>query len=199
MPRKRKRMRGVEQYLPLAVALLVLYLAVLIVDALQTWTGRLWLLLIFSAMGIAIALLKRHRQRRKRMRVGTLGEFLTLSSAEFEEAVADILRGKGYRKVSVTGGAGDLQADIVAQDPRRRSVIVQCKRYSPDKKIGSREIQSFIGMAHVHHGAADGMFVTTSSYTVPAIQLAKRHGIRLVDGNELVAMAAPTTGSGRRG
>jgi restriction system protein len=42
---------------------------------------------------------------------------------------------------------------------------VQCKRYTPGNHIGSRTMQTFIGMAYVHHKADRAIFVTTSTYT----------------------------------
>jgi restriction system protein len=61
---------------------------------------------------------------------------------------------------------------------------VQCKRYAPDNLVGSPVIQSFIGMVKIHHKADLGIFVTTSGYTLPAMNLAKEHAdyLRLIDG-----------------
>ena len=54
-------------------------------------------------------------------------------------------------------------------------MVVQCKRYAPDNLVGSPVIQSFIGMVKIHHKADLGIFVTTSGYTLPAMNLAKEH------------------------
>ena len=115
----------------------------------------------------------------------TLDELLLLTPTQFEEAVARMLRGTGYRDVSVVGGPGDLAADILCRDHKGRSVAVQCKRKTPGQRVGSAEMQKFIGMISVHHEADAGIFVTTSEFTQPAIDLAERHGIRLLDGNAL--------------
>ncbi|MDQ0097820.1 restriction endonuclease Mrr [Arthrobacter bambusae] len=40
-------------------------------------------------------------------------------------------------------------------------------------------------MRHAHYGAAEGIFVTTSSFTAPARALAKQHGVTLMDGTTL--------------
>lgn len=129
-----------------------------------------------------------HFHRRKRLRVKTLGDLLTLSPTQFEQAIADLLHDLGYRHVQRVGKAGDLAADICCRDKDGRSVVVQCKRYAPGYRIGSPEIQTFIGMITVHHGADRGIFVTTSAYTQPAMQLASRHGITLIDGTELTRL-----------
>ena len=122
------------------------------------------------------------------LRVATLGELLSLTPREFEETVARSLRQWGYRKVVRCGGAGDLGVDITCIDPNGERIAVQCKRYSPGSSVGSRDIQLFIGMTTTHHRVDRGVFVTTSSFTQPARDLAKRHDIRLIDGHELVRL-----------
>jgi restriction system protein len=124
----------------------------------------------------------------------TLGRLISGTPTEFEETVADLLREQGFRGVRRTGGAGDLTADIVARDRAGRLVVVQCKRYAPGKPIGSKDLQTFIGMQRVHHEADYGLYVTTSTYTAPARALADRHGITLVDGADLTEVL----GGGRR-
>jgi restriction system protein len=118
----------------------------------------------------------------------TIEGLVELSPTEFEHTIARLLKKQGFRDVRRTGGAGDLNADIVGYDPRGRSVVVQCKRYRPGKGIGSEAIQTFIGMQRVHHQAERGIFVTTASFTKPARELAARHGITLVDGDELARL-----------
>jgi hypothetical protein len=90
----------------------------------------------------------------------------------------------------VVGGAGDLGVDVEGRDPAGRKVVVQCKRYAPWTKVGSPEVQTFIGMASVHHRAESATFVTTSAFSAPAMALGARHEgyLRLVDGQELDRM-----------
>jgi restriction endonuclease Mrr len=126
-----------------------------------------------------------YRLRRRRLRVKTLEQLCSLTPIEFEYAVADLLHDLGYRDVQCVGGAGDLAADITCLDSEGRTVVVQCKRYTSGARIGSPSIQHFIGMQSIHHQAERGMFVTTSSFTWAAIELANHHGIMLVDGAEL--------------
>ncbi len=118
-----------------------------------------------------------------------LGPYLSMSPTGFEHAIAHILSLHGYSGVQVSGGAGDLSADITALDPTGLSTIVQCKRYGPQHKVGSPPMQQFIGMAVTHHKAGQMIYVTTSEFTAPARQLASQHGVRLVDGTELVQLA----------
>ena len=117
-----------------------------------------------------------------------LGHLLALSPTGFEIAVADLLNSRGYRSMRRVGGAGDLSVDLVGRDPKGRSVAVQCKRFAPGLKIGSPEIQKFIGMTTTHHRVDHAIFVTTSGFTKPASDLAKKHKIELIDGVLLAEM-----------
>jgi restriction system protein len=112
-----------------------------------------------------------------------------LTPTEFETAVANLLSVHGFHAVRNLGGSGDLAADIVCLDSQEARVVVQCKRYAPGNRVGSKDMQLFIGMAVLHHEADYGMYVTTSTFTQPAIELAEIHGIELIDGSRLVEMA----------
>ena len=105
----------------------------------------------------------------------SLGLMLAQTPAEFEEATAVILSQLGYQLRRV-GKAGGLGADLVGADGYGHGVIVQCKRYAPGNKVGTPAVQSFIGMHHRYHRAAVGVFVTTSSFTAPAVELARQCG-----------------------
>ena len=119
------------------------------------------------------------------LRVYSVGQLLALTPTEFEEAIAQSLRDHGYRHVHRRGGPGDLGVDITCLDPNGERLAIQCKRYAPGSLVGSRELQLFIGMIHTEHDADRGVYVTTSGFTAPARELAGRHGIRLIDGQEL--------------
>ncbi len=120
----------------------------------------------------------------------SLNDMLAMSPTEFEEFCVKALEGIGYKDVKRVGGAGDLTADIFAVDQYNRTTIAQCKRYQPGSKVGSPAIQTFIGMKNVHHQADRGIFMTTADYSLPAIRLAKQHDLVLIDGDDLVKIAA---------
>ena len=121
-----------------------------------------------------------------------LDSLLALSPSEFEHAVARLLPHIGYRDVRRTGGAGDLGADIVCYDEHGGLAIVQCKRYAPGNNVTSPDIQTFFGMM-VHHGARQGIYVTTSTFTQSATDLAAARDIRTIDGAQLAALIASIT------
>ncbi|GGZ15880.1 restriction endonuclease [Streptomyces nitrosporeus] len=105
----------------------------------------------------------------------------------FEEAVADLCRRDGCQEVDVVGGAGDLGADVLAVAPDGRRIVVQCKRYAPDNKVGSQDLQRFGGTCYAVHGADTALAVTTSTFTEPALEYAERCGIVCVDLEGLTA------------
>jgi restriction system protein len=153
------------------------------------WAARALIALAALVLLVALLSLRRSLGRRR-----SFGRLLAGSPTEFEEAVAAIMRRQGFRGVRRTGGSGDLTADVVAHDRSGRTVVVQCKRYAPGKPVGSKELQTFIGMQRIHHEADYGLYVTTSTYTAPARSLAERHGVTLVDGAELTAILSGDRG-----
>jgi restriction system protein len=140
------------------------------------------------AAGFVLALWARHRRSRiARTRIRTLGDLLSLTPPEFEEAVAGVLARSSYRKVRAVGKAADLGVDIACFDRKGRPVVVQCKRHAPGIAVGSGEVQRFLGSI-THAGADRGILVTTSRFSAPAVHLAEQHGIELIDGTALVEL-----------
>lgn len=138
-----------------------------------------------------IAREQQERERKERERIAqlhSLGDLLALTAKEFEELTAKILENSGYKNVQVVGGSGDLGVDITAIDTYGNNVVVQCKRYAPGNTIGSPTIQKFIGMMYVHHKVQKGIFVTTTSFSQPAINLAQQHNVLLIDGVRLITL-----------
>ena len=134
---------------------------------------------------------RKERLRQRRVPWEELNDLLALTPRQFEEAVAAIMREFGGRQVRVTGGSGDLSVDITFREPDGKKVAVQCKRYTPPNRVGSVELQQFIGMAKLHHKADVAMYVTTSDYTRGALKLAAQHeDLMLVNGLALAQTLA---------
>lgn len=148
--------------------------------------ARAFAAVVASALLLAIWA-GRRRSRVARTRLRTLGDLLSLTPPEFEEAVAGVLARTGYRKVRVVGKSADLGVDIACIDRRGRPVVVQCKRHAPGIAVGSGEVQRFLGSI-THAGADRGILVTTSRFSAPATDMAAHHDIELIDGKALVEM-----------
>ena len=100
----------------------------------------------------------------------------------FEHYVGDLYRRLGY-SARVTKASGDGGIDVhLWRDGQRYAVEV--KLYARERHVGREHIQKL--WAAQHDAGADGaIFVTTSSFTGEAEAFARRHDIRLVDGESL--------------
>jgi HJR/Mrr/RecB family endonuclease len=154
------------------------------------------LVIAVLAIAVPIGMWYQRRENRKReagfhvQQAQELGKLLMISGSESEDTVADLFRAHGYKDIERIGGSGDLGVDLTAIDPHGLRVIVQCKRYGRGQKIGSPAVQMLIG-AVANHGADRGIFVTTSTYTAPAIQAATsgQIAIELINGADLTRLA----------
>lgn len=110
----------------------------------------------------------------------------------FEHEVAQLCERDGCLDVQVVGGANDLGADVVATAPDGRRVVIQCKRYGADNKVGSQDVQRFGGTCYAVHDAHVAAVVTTSEFTGPAADYADQCGILCFDQDALAAWATGT-------
>lgn len=121
----------------------------------------------------------------------TINRLLRLSPTEFEEFVGIVLEAMGmeYTQVQRIGGSGDHGADLLARNTFQLRVIVQCKLYTPGNQVGSPDLQRFLGSI-THYQAIYGWFITTSTFTKPALDFSSVHSgrIRLLDGAQLLAL-----------
>lgn len=115
-----------------------------------------------------------------------IDELYALSPAEFEAYVARLFRRKGYR-VELRGGSGDHGVDLMVTNRQRRKAIVQCKRYR--NQIGPDIVRELYGTL-MHEKAAHAFLVTTASISQSAQEWAKGKPMTLIDGTELVHLAA---------
>jgi restriction system protein len=105
--------------------------------------------------------------------------------------VARLMRASGFDRVRMSGGAGDMGADVVGYAADGRRVVVQCKRYSG--KLGSPDVQRFAGTARAIHGADEALLVTTGVPSAQAVQVAQLCRITLVDRPALARWVASGT------
>ncbi|MFI5571588.1 restriction endonuclease [Streptomyces sp. NPDC051740] len=120
-------------------------------------------------------------------------DYDVLDPDEFEAAIADLCVRDGCVRVEVVGGAGDLGADVTALTPDGRRLVVQCKRYGDDNKVGSQDLQRFGGTCFTVHEADVALVVTTSDFTAPAVEYAAQCGIVCVNRDALLAWSGGRT------
>ncbi|MCX4745953.1 restriction endonuclease [Kitasatospora sp. NBC_01287] len=113
----------------------------------------------------------------------TLEAFEAATPLRFEEMCRELLERDGFTDVQRVGGAGDLGADVVADDWMGRRVVLQCKRYAAP--VTSESVQKFNGTARPVHGAAVPVIVALNGFTAPAAALATQQRLHLVDRERL--------------
>jgi restriction system protein len=116
------------------------------------------------------------------------------SPAFFERLVVDLLLKMGYGGSRTDAGralgkTGDGGIDgVIDQDQLGLDrIYIQAKKYAPDNAVSEPDIRNFCGSLGANK-ASKGVFVTTSYFTMPAQEFAKRHEYKvvLIDG-ELLA------------
>nr|WP_063792518.1 restriction endonuclease [Streptomyces atriruber] len=113
-----------------------------------------------------------------RARELSMAEVDALSWQDFERYVADLCRRDGCTQVVVSGKSGDLGADVIGYLADGRKLVIQCKKYAPERSVSSQDMQKFLGTVRDEHGADVALFVTTGRrFTSAALGLAVRHDI----------------------
>ncbi|WP_194894915.1 restriction endonuclease [Catenulispora pinisilvae] len=105
-----------------------------------------------------------------------------MSGTEFELFIAGLCHRDGFAVHQSRGGAGDLGADVIADSPDGRRVVIQCKRYKPGSAVPGPDLQRFLGTARPIHNADLPVFVTTAwRFTKQSRELAASQHVVLID------------------
>lgn len=120
------------------------------------------------------------RAQRDHDSTGSMATLDAMNARQFEQHVAWLCRRDGCEQVSVTGGKGDLGADIVGLTADGRRLVVQCKARNPVSSVDSGTVQRFIGMAKLEYRADVALLVATAPFTRDALLLAARHDVTAV-------------------
>lgn len=127
------------------------------------------------------------------LKTDLLQRILAQSPAFFERAIVDLLVAMGYggsheNAARRLGKSNDGGIDGVIDEDRLGldRIYVQAKRYASHVSVGRPEVQGFLGSL-VGVGAAKGVFVTTSSFSAPALEFVRHlpQRIVLIDGDRL--------------
>lgn len=99
----------------------------------------------------------------------------------YEYACADMLKKRGYSRVTVTKASGDQGIDIIAYKNGKKYGI-QCKYYS--SPVGNKAIQeTYAGIKY--YNCDIGAVMTNNTFTASAKKLATKTGILLWDNNNV--------------
>ncbi|MFD3732583.1 restriction endonuclease [Streptomyces sp. NPDC058632] len=114
----------------------------------------------------------------------SLAEVDAMSGGRFEDFVVELCRRDGCTEVRRVGGSHDNGADVLGRLPDGRSMVIQCKRYSPKGRIPSREVRDLLG-ARVHFKVDVAIFVTTTYFTAPSERTAVQNDVIAVHRDHL--------------
>ena len=104
---------------------------------------------------------------------------------DFEKFCARLCEEKGYQ-VTITPPVNDGGYDLLIRKNDVR-IIVECKCYAYENKIGRPLIQKLVGANQKIH--ADGMvFITTSDFTKEARDFSDDVGVELINGKKLISI-----------
>ena len=118
---------------------------------------------------------------------------------QFERDVHRLMALLGFDVEHVAAsGRGDRGVDVYATkgaDLDEVAWVVQCKAFGPRHKVGPHIVRELVGTLAEYPQGTRGMLVTTSSFTPDTIELARRHHIRLMDGEEFGRLLRERTGA----
>lgn len=120
------------------------------------------------------------------------------AASEFEYEVASMINQLTGKRTQVVGGAGDGGVDIKVYDDNMRLVgVVQCKNFAANKTLNPSYIRELNSVKH-YHQVNIAYLVTTGKFSRDSQDLAKKLGVRLIDGEALKSLRKQVIQSQRR-
>lgn len=143
-------------------------------------------LVIVIGVSLQTLLSEKRKKRRRILQTRTMRDLMErYNPYEFEHFIADLFELYGFH-TRVTRATNDGGIDIEMRKDEE-TYVVEVKQYSENNKIGRDKIQKLDSAAR-HAQADHAIFVTTSSFTIPAMEYADELEIDLIDGKELFEM-----------
>jgi restriction system protein len=140
---------------------------------------------------LELILLLRRKQRERLVVLGDLGtlvdrlirkpkDIYSIPARQFEEVMAFALAESGYDDVRLTPPTRDGGYDIEAirKGPTCHRLLVECKRYAYDRKVGRPTLDALLGVLQCEK-ANQALLATTSSFSKDALELFKLEPWRL--------------------
>ena len=117
----------------------------------------------------------------KSIHSGAAGRFDDLDGDKFEALIKRLYEGAGYA-AQLTGRTGDQGGDlVVVRDDTKKVIQAKLRR---NMTVGNDAVQQVIGAKGVYH-CPGAVVITNSTFTPEAEELARIHGVELVDGKLL--------------
>jgi restriction system protein len=116
------------------------------------------------------------------------------SGTEFEEFLAGLFRAQGYA-AELTPVTGDYGADLILSKDGQR-IAVQAKRYVGS--VGVSAVQEALS-GQSYYQCDTAWVVTTGAFTVNALELAKRSGVKMIGRSDIGNLMAQHTTKTKNG
>lgn len=118
-------------------------------------------------------------------RAWTIEALRSLEWKRFELLCAKYYEAAGFLSETIRCGPdGGIDVKLYRVDPDKPLAVVQCKAWA-NVAVGVKEIRELLGvMAHEKIGR--GIFITTSSYTLQALEFGSANPLQLLDGPQFV-------------
>ncbi len=104
---------------------------------------------------------------------------------QFEKLIGLIYRHRGFSVERLGGANSDGGVDLIIKSSAEK-FAVQCKHWRK-WTVGVRHVREFLGTL-TDSGISKGIFITSSSYSGDAKQLADKHGIQILDETDIIQM-----------
>ena len=159
-------------------------------STLEIQSIALLIILFFYLLFKIRAFFKNFKNKSLLKRNRTLKKLKRLSWDDFELLCMEFFRERGWTVLGNEKKGADGGVDIWMQKrsilKRRRSAIVQCKRYD-ESMVTIKVIREMYGLMH-EHDVDETYIVTTSRFTKECYKFIEGKNIELIDGNKLVKM-----------
>ncbi|MBP1931966.1 restriction endonuclease [Ammoniphilus resinae] len=126
---------------------------------------------------------ERKRKYREKVERSGIDSIDQMSGLEFEERLYHLFISLGYR-VEKTPASGDQGADLIISKGNKKAAV-QAKCYSLKRKVSNKAVQEAIAGKQFYK-CTDAWVVTNTYFTDPAIDLAKKTDVTLVDRSKLI-------------
>ncbi len=126
----------------------------------------------------------------KSLHNGAGRRFNDLDGASFEALIKRLYEGTGYT-AQLTGGTGDQGGDLVVVRDNAKKVI-QAK-YRRRMTVGNDAVQQVVAAKGIYN-CPEAVVITNSTFTPKAEEIARVHGVELVDGKILRLRLQETLG-----
>ena len=135
--------------------------------------------MVLTSIFLSIVFLKKYLRKRSYLN-SHLSKIDKFSGEQFEDYLYYIYKDMGY-KVKKTASTGDYGVDLILYNQDEK-IALQAKRYK--KRVGVSAVQQVVaGMSY--YDCDRSIVVTNSFFTAPAINLADKNNVELIDRNHI--------------